>query len=140
MYLKCYAGDNAEFAINTLNAISWSDRTNWSFIFTAKESLSDLDSAAKIQRTHTNGITLVEGSLPINNGVSEPSGTLGAFLLKLVRLDTVGLLGKTLYCDIQGYKAAAGGVPAKVTRFAYFRLRVDPAVTRQITPSITINS
>ena len=139
MYLKCYAGDNAEFTINTLNTIAWSDRTNWSFIFTAKESLSDPDSAAKIQRTHTNGITLFEGNALVN-GDTILSGSLDHFLLKLVRLDTVGLLGKTLYCDIQGYRAAAGGLPAKVTRFAYFRLRVDPAVTRQITPSITINS
>jgi len=135
MYLKCYAGDTAEFVIsNLLRSLDWPDIGDWDFIFTAKESLSDSDSAAKIQRNDANGITL--------NMYQAASGLqyLGSITLKLVHADTNNLLGKTLFCDIQGYKAAAGGSPAEVARFAYFRLRIDPAVTRQTTTSITINS
>jgi len=135
MYLKCYAGDTAEFTISILlRSIPWDERTGWDFIFTAKESLSDADSAAKIQRNEANGITL--GMVTSGSG----SELLGYITLKLVHADTNNLQGKTLYCDIQGYKEAAGGAPAEVSRFAYFRLRIDPAVTRQTTTSIPVNS
>ncbi len=132
MYLKCYAGDTAEFKItNLLHDITFNSGGNfgdWSFIFTAKESLSDSDISAKIQRNEAHGITL--------NAGGAGSVHLVSIDLKLVHADTVNLQGKTLYCDIQGYNSSTG----EVSRFAYFRLRIDPAVTRQTTTSITVNS
>lgn len=134
MYLKCYAGDTTEFLINAAYpVISLTEAGNFDFIFTAKESLSDPDSAALIQRTEAHGITLIEA----NNAITgSANGNLGFFNLKLVHADSNQLQGKTLFCDIQGYKASTG----EVRRFAYFRLRIDPAVTRETTPSITVNS
>lgn len=138
MYLKCYAGDTVEFSITPLlRSLAWSDIDDWDFIFTAKEALADVDADALIQRTEAHGITLVQGTmLNEEHTATIPNGLLDSITLKLVHADTNNLQGKTLYCDIQAYNDTT----EEVCRVAYFRLRIDPAVTRETTTSIPVNS
>jgi hypothetical protein len=116
---RLFLGDSNTLSIPLAwNNLPFEPGSGWNLIFTVKSSLSDPDSAARIQKQSGAGITVAGSTASV----------------VLLPADTASLAPRTYYADIQAESLSTGEV--RTVAFLEFELARD--VTRGTTTSIPV--